>query len=162
MIVAVNKADNEKREFEGAEFHGLGWDETYAISAAHGRGTGDLLDAIVWALPPETEQEIARLGDRETQAEAWAQDVAAGRSSHSSSADPEGGRGGGTERPFLRTIDLRVEAALAGTPRSPRRPTWRPAAIAFVGRPNVGKSSLLTCSLGRLWTIVSRGSRHDA
>ena len=39
----------------GAEFHALGWDETYAISATHGRGTGDLLDAIVWALPPESE-----------------------------------------------------------------------------------------------------------
>ena len=29
-----------------AEFYSLGWEETYAISASHGRGTGDLLDAI--------------------------------------------------------------------------------------------------------------------
>ena len=56
VIVAVNKADNEKRELEGAEFHALGWEETYPVSASHGRGTGDLLDAIVWALPPESEQ----------------------------------------------------------------------------------------------------------
>ncbi len=54
MIVAVNKADNERLELEAAEFHRLGWEETYAISALHGRGTGDLLDAIVWALPPES------------------------------------------------------------------------------------------------------------
>ncbi len=60
MIVVVNKADNEKRELEAAEFHSLGWEETYAISASHGRGTGDLLDAIVWALPPESEAELAR------------------------------------------------------------------------------------------------------
>jgi GTP-binding protein len=60
VIVVVNKADNEKRELEGAEFHALGWEETYAISASHGRGTGDLLDAIVWALPPESETELAR------------------------------------------------------------------------------------------------------
>ena len=40
VIVAVNKADNEKRELEAAEFHALGWEETYAISASHGRGTG--------------------------------------------------------------------------------------------------------------------------
>jgi GTP-binding protein len=55
VIVAVNKADNPKRELEAAEFHTFGWDETYAISASHGRGTGDLLDAVVWALPPESE-----------------------------------------------------------------------------------------------------------
>ena len=78
VIVVVNKADNEKRELEGAEFHALGWEETYPISASHGRGTGDLLDAIVWALPPETEDELARKA-REAEAEAWADEVAAGR-----------------------------------------------------------------------------------
>ena len=35
----------------------MGWDETYAVSAQHGRGTGDLLDAIVWALPEESASE---------------------------------------------------------------------------------------------------------
>ena len=67
MIVAVNKADNEKRELEGAEFHRFGWDETYPISALHGRGAADLLDAIVWALPPESEAEVER---KRTEAEA--------------------------------------------------------------------------------------------
>ena len=51
VIVVANKADNEKRELEAAEAYGMGWDETYAVSAQHGRGTGDLLDAVVWALP---------------------------------------------------------------------------------------------------------------
>src|SRR5687767_2139765 len=60
VVVAVNKADNEKRELEAAEFHQLGWEETYPVSASHGRGTGDLLDAIVWALPPESEDELQR------------------------------------------------------------------------------------------------------
>ena len=78
VIVAVNKADNEKRELEGMEFHALGWEEVYPISASHGRGTGDLLDAIVWALPPESEEELARKA-REAEAEAWADEVAAGR-----------------------------------------------------------------------------------
>jgi GTPase len=78
VIVAVNKADNEKRELEGAEFYALGWDETYAISASHGRGTGDLLDAIVWALPAESDEELARKA-REVEADAWAEEVAAGR-----------------------------------------------------------------------------------
>ena len=51
VIVSINKADNERRELEGAEFHKLGWQEVYTLSALHGRGTGDLLDALVWALP---------------------------------------------------------------------------------------------------------------
>ena len=78
VIVAVNKADNEKRELEGAEFYALGWEETYPISATHGRGTGDLLDSIVWSLPPESDQELARK-TRDAEAEAWADEVAAGR-----------------------------------------------------------------------------------
>ena len=60
VIVVANKADNEKRELEAAEAYGMGWEETYAVSAQHGRGTGDLLDAIVWALPAESASEIER------------------------------------------------------------------------------------------------------
>ena len=60
VIVAVNKADNPKRELEAAEFHVLGWPETHAISALHGRGVADLLDVVVWALPPESQSELER------------------------------------------------------------------------------------------------------
>ena len=77
VIVAANKADNQAREIDAAEFYALGWDETYPISASHGRGTGDLLDAIVWALPPETPEELARKA-REKEADDWARDVATG------------------------------------------------------------------------------------
>ena len=60
VFVAVNKADNAKRELDAAEFWALGWDQTWPISAAHGRGVADLLDEIVLALPPESEAELAR------------------------------------------------------------------------------------------------------
>ena len=40
VLVAVNKADNEKRELEAAEFYAFGWEDTFAISATHGRGVG--------------------------------------------------------------------------------------------------------------------------
>ena len=43
VILAVNKVDSEKAELESAEFWALGLDQPFAISAAHGRGTGDLL-----------------------------------------------------------------------------------------------------------------------
>src|SRR3954470_501059 len=78
VLVAANKADNEKRELEAAEFHLMGWEETHAVSASHGRGVADLLDTVVWALPPETDAERERKR-REDEAEAWARDVSAGR-----------------------------------------------------------------------------------
>jgi GTP-binding protein len=50
VLVAVNKADKPNDFAVTAEFHGLGLGEPLAISATHGLGTGDLLDAIVVAL----------------------------------------------------------------------------------------------------------------
>jgi GTP-binding protein len=52
VILVVNKADNVRREQEGAEFYALGFEPTITISAQHGRSTGDLADLIVEALPP--------------------------------------------------------------------------------------------------------------
>ncbi len=160
VIVVVNKADNEKRELEAAEFHSLGWDETYAISATHGRGTGDLLDAIVWALPPESEAETARK-EREAEAESWATEVAAGRLEPFVVGDPEADDepddGGVTIDPTDAEA-RRWDAAMAADADG------EPAAIAFVGRPNVGKSSLLNALLGEDRAIVSEipGTTRDA
>jgi len=165
VIVAVNKADNEKREIEGAEFHALGWDETYAISASHGRGTGDLLDAIVWALPPESEQERARK-TREAQAEVWAEDVASGRLEPFVVGEPEedlDGDGAVEGATSEDTTGEDVEAARWDAAIAAEADT-QPAAIAFVGRPNVGKSSLLNALLGEDRAIVSEvpGTTRDA
>ena len=156
VIVTVNKADNEKRELEGAEFHSLGWDETYAISASHGRGTGDLLDAIVWSLPPESEAELARKA-REAEAEAWADEVAAGHLDPFVVGDPEAEEVDDAEDPTDAEAK-RWDAAMAA------EKDGAPAAIAFVGRPNVGKSSLLNALLGEDRAIVSDvpGTTRDA
>ena len=54
-ILVINKADNPRREAEGAEFYALGFDPAITISAAHGRNTGDLADLIVEHLPPAPE-----------------------------------------------------------------------------------------------------------
>src|SRR4029079_14529034 len=77
-----------RHERERAECHPCGGAETYAISASHGRGTGDLLDAIVWALPPESDAELTRK-QREAEAEVWADEVAAGRLEPFVVGDPE-------------------------------------------------------------------------
>jgi GTP-binding protein len=55
VIVAVNKVDDERRESDAWTFVRLGLGTPFPISAGHGRGTGELLDAVVAALPPETE-----------------------------------------------------------------------------------------------------------
>jgi GTP-binding protein len=159
VLVAVNKADNEKRELEAAEFHRLGWEHTYPISAGHGRGVADLLDVLVWNLPPESPDEIARR-EREAAAEAWARDVAAGRLEpllvDGEEPDEDGDDGAGEADDFAAAA-RRWDAELAASDDGP-------AAIAFVGRPNVGKSSLLNALLGEPRVIVSDvpGTTRDA
>src|ERR671919_1692920 len=60
VILVVNKADNPRREQEGAEFYELGIDPTITISAQHGRNTGDLADLVVERLPPAPEAPSVR------------------------------------------------------------------------------------------------------
>ncbi|MFP4323415.1 MAG: ribosome biogenesis GTPase Der [Anaerolineales bacterium] len=102
VVVAANKADNAERMQATVEFYAMGAGEVFGISALHGLGTGDLLDAVVEQLP--------------------------------------------------------------------KAPTFDPDAedeslkIAIVGRPNVGKSSLLNRLMGQDRAIVSpiSGTTRDA
>jgi GTP-binding protein len=63
VLVVVNKVDRPEDEHLAAEFHKLGLGEPIAVSAAHGLGSGDLLDRVVELLgeaplPPPSEEPV--------------------------------------------------------------------------------------------------------
>ena len=54
VILAANKVDDASQEADAASLWGLGFGYPYPVSAIHGRGTGDLLDAALAELPEES------------------------------------------------------------------------------------------------------------
>ena len=58
VVVVANKIDDPQSDAAAHEFHRLGLGDPVAISAMHGHGTGDLLDAIVAALPGVGREEV--------------------------------------------------------------------------------------------------------
>ena len=99
VVLAANKVDNSRAESDAAALWSLGLGEPHPVSALHGRGSGDLLDAVVAALP---------------------------------------------------------ESVPAADDDAPRR-------VAIVGRPNVGKSSLLNRLAGEQLALVdpAAGTTRD-
>jgi GTP-binding protein len=61
VVLAANKVDDARTEAEAYGLWNLGLGEPHVVSALHGRGSGDLLDAVLAALPeppPERETEL--------------------------------------------------------------------------------------------------------
>lgn len=107
VFLAANKIDGNQTAILAHEMHALGMGEPFPVSAAHGRGVDDLLQAIVDKLeiPPDLEEDDSDLfGPLDDQ--------------------PEEGQ---TSR--IGELD-------------------RPLRIAFIGKPNAGKSSLVNRLLG--------------
>jgi GTPase len=68
-VVVVNKVDDGSRESDAWAFTQLGLGDPYAVSALHGRGSGDLLDAVVAALPPAAPPQSRPETETETETE---------------------------------------------------------------------------------------------
>ncbi|HEX6310278.1 MAG TPA: ribosome biogenesis GTPase Der [Acidimicrobiia bacterium] len=60
VLLVVNKVDDDTRESDVWAFSRLGLGDPVPVSAIHGRGSGDLLDALVAALPQVADEEEAR------------------------------------------------------------------------------------------------------
>jgi GTP-binding protein len=61
VVLAANKVDDQRAEMEAYGLWNLGLGEPFPVSALHGRGSGDLLDAVLAALPespPESFEEV--------------------------------------------------------------------------------------------------------
>lgn len=63
VLIAANKVDNVNREADAAEFYSLGIGPVFSVSALHGHGSGDLLDAIVEYLEKEAPLATTPSGD---------------------------------------------------------------------------------------------------
>src|SRR5712692_6145599 len=65
VFVAANKADAARLEAEAADFYRFGFDEVFPISAEHGNGIGEMLDALVESLrgsSPTVREGVSRKG----------------------------------------------------------------------------------------------------
>jgi len=57
IFMVVNKCENDKQRNAASEFYELGLGDPYPLSAIHGTGTGDLLDALVDSFPTQAKTE---------------------------------------------------------------------------------------------------------
>ena len=62
VVLAANKVDDQRTEADAAGLWALGLGEPYPVSALHGRGSGDLLDAVFEALPELPAEQLGAKG----------------------------------------------------------------------------------------------------
>ncbi|MFI5163901.1 MAG: ribosome biogenesis GTPase Der [Bacteroidia bacterium] len=61
IILVANKTDTSEREHQSGEFYKLGMGDVNCISSVTGRGTGELMDKVIEALPPQPLEDNSKL-----------------------------------------------------------------------------------------------------
>jgi GTPase len=161
LLLAVNKVDSEKQESLTGEFHALGISNVFPISAEHGRGVDELLDAALDTFPTL---------DNSTGHDATTAHVGAGAPTRSAPFNSALGRLPGASGPTQAEIDEKgssVDEEFAANDELPTAKSQEPRAevrVAIIGHPNVGKSTLLNRLAGSERSIVSPipGTTRDA
>jgi GTPase len=62
VVLAANKVDDQRTEAEASSMWNLGLGEPFPVSALHGRGSGDLLDAVLAVLPEAPRETLEEVG----------------------------------------------------------------------------------------------------
>jgi GTP-binding protein len=149
LFLAVNKVDGEKQSTLVDNFHRLGIPQMFPVSAEHGRGIDDLLDAILKLLPEAQSQELDASEESSAGVPTTVKKAPRPRSRKHLDSFP----------PFPDESETASDQRPATNDDS-----LHETKVAIIGHPNVGKSTLLNALTASDRAIVSPipGTTRDA